>query len=67
VERATNVIEAARTGDALNGKSPPGVAGAALYLASDSGVTQREVARTAGVTKETIRVRLNALREAADG
>ncbi|MDY6776465.1 MAG: hypothetical protein SV253_10425 [Halobacteria archaeon] len=46
-----------------SGKSPTGFAGAALYLASDDQTTQREIAYVSGVTKETIRVRLNELRE----
>lgn len=40
------------------GVHPAGVAGAAIYLAADGGVTQRGIAEVAGVTKETIRVRV---------
>jgi transcription initiation factor TFIIIB Brf1 subunit/transcription initiation factor TFIIB len=44
------------------GKHPVGIAGAALYLAADAQVTQREIALAAGITTETIRVRLADLR-----
>lgn len=40
------------------GVHPVGIAGAAIYLAADGDVTQRTIAEIAGVTKETIRVRL---------
>lgn len=51
---------------AVDGTNPAGTAGAGVYLIGFENTTQREVARAAGVTKETIRVRLNTLREVAD-
>lgn len=50
-----------------NGKNPAGIAGAALYWIASDEVTQREVARAAGVTEETIRVRLDDLRVVLNG
>lgn len=52
------------TGDSIGGKNPVGFAGAALYLAADGLVTQREIANAAGVTEETLRVRLRDCRAA---
>jgi transcription initiation factor TFIIIB Brf1 subunit/transcription initiation factor TFIIB len=49
--------------DSISGKSPISYAAAALYLGSESGVTQREVAIASGVTTETVRVRLRDLED----
>ncbi|WP_435345075.1 hypothetical protein [Haloarchaeobius sp. HRN-SO-5] len=46
----------------VSGKSPVGFAGAALYLAAGGVVTQRTIAQTAGITGETLRVRLRDIR-----
>ena len=46
-----------------SGVNPVGIAAAAVYLAADNDVTQREVAEAAGITQETIRVRINDIRE----
>ncbi|WP_411967351.1 hypothetical protein [Haloferax sp. YSSS75] len=46
----------------FSGKSPVGVAGAGLYLAANGEVTQREVATVAGLTEETLRVRVRDIR-----
>lgn len=46
----------------LTGKHPLGIAGAVVYLAADGAVTQHSVATVAGVTGETIRVRVNDCR-----
>lgn len=59
---ARHLVECAESTGAVTGCSPPGIAAAALYLADDGDLTQREVARAAGVTTETIRVRLQDLR-----
>lgn len=59
---ARQLLELAESSGVTSGCSPPGFAGAALYLAVDGGVTQRATAAAAGVTMETIRVRLNDLR-----
>ncbi|WP_267642060.1 transcription initiation factor IIB family protein [Haloarchaeobius amylolyticus] len=46
----------------ISGKCPVGFAGAALYLASDGLVTQRQIAQTAAITGETLRVRVRDIR-----
>lgn len=48
----------------IGGKNPAAVAGAALYLAADGEITQREVARISGVTTETVRLRVKECRKA---
>lgn len=50
----------------IAGKHPAGIAGAAVYLAASGAVTQRQMASVAGVTKETIRVRVADLQEACE-
>ena len=47
----------------LGGKHPAAVAGAALYLSAEGDITQRAVAQVAGVTTETVRVRVKMCRE----
>lgn len=47
----------------MSGKSPISYAAASLYLASGREVTQREAAVVAGITTETVRVRLRELEE----
>jgi transcription initiation factor TFIIB len=47
----------------MSGKSPISYAAACLYLVSKKEVTQREVAVVAGITTETVRVRLRELEE----
>lgn len=47
----------------MSGKSPISYAAASLYLASEREVTQRKVAVVAGITTETVRVRLRELEE----
>ena len=49
-------------GSVLAGKDPVGFAGAVLYLVAGGDVTQREIARTAGITTETLRVRVRDCR-----
>lgn len=49
----------------LGGKHPGALAGAALYLAADGEITQRDVANIIAVTTETVRVRVKDCREAA--
>ncbi|WP_158413122.1 transcription initiation factor IIB family protein [Halorhabdus tiamatea] len=51
----------------LCGKHPGAFAGAALYLAAEGAITQREIATATGVTTETIRLRVKDCREAANG
>jgi len=50
----------------ISGKHPGAFAGAALYIAADGQVTQRDIAMESGVTTETIRLRVNECREAID-
>lgn len=65
-QQAIQVAERFQGTSEHSGNHPAGLAGAAVYFASDGGVTQREIARVAGVTKETIRVRLADLREVSE-
>jgi transcription initiation factor TFIIB len=60
---AVEVVEAADEAGLANGRSPTGLAGAALYVASGGAKTQRAVADAANVSKETIRVRIAELRK----
>lgn len=59
---AREIIHVASNAGLTTGKSPAGIAGAALYGAAQGLVSQREVAEVAGVSKETIRSRLKELR-----
>jgi len=61
--QAIKVIERFENQDERADMHPAGIAGAAVYFAADNPVTQRQIATVAGVTSETIRVRLNDLRE----
>jgi transcription initiation factor TFIIB len=64
IERqARTLIDAAHRAGVINGKSPTGVAGAALYVASAGERSQRDVAATVGISKETIRVRIKEFRQ----
>lgn len=64
VNKANELIEEARGRELTHGKSPTGVAAAALYVASRLGPsmrTQREIADVSGVTEVTIRNRYKEL------
>lgn len=61
-EAARGIVRTANEDGLTVGKSPVGVAGAALYGAAQGSISQREVAEVAGVSKETIRSRLKELR-----
>lgn len=63
-EKARQLLEVTEDAISVGGKNPVGVAGAALYLATDSTVTLRAIASAAGVSQETLRVRLLDCREA---
>ena len=64
IERqARTLVDAAHRAGVTNGKSPTGVAGAALYVASAGERSQRDVAATVGISKETIRVRIKEFRQ----
>jgi len=60
--RAATLLNVVEEEAQFGGKHPSSVAASALYLAADGSITQRELARAAGVTTETMRVRLNELR-----
>lgn len=65
--RATQLIEAFETLDQSQYSSmhPAGIAGAAVYVSAGDEVTQKDVATASGVSKETIRVRVNDLQGVA--
>lgn len=56
------LLTRARSEGLLAGRNPAGIAAAVLYIVSNQGYTQQQVADLAGVSPETIRVRLNELR-----
>lgn len=62
VSSARLILDKARDAELVNGRSPTGIAGAALYCSGTGERTQREVAKMAGVSKETIRVRIKEFR-----
>jgi len=62
---AMELLTAAENKELISGKSQPGVAAAAIYLASikcDDKVTQRSISEVTGVTEVTIRNRCKGLR-----
>lgn len=61
--KAEEILSSAHDAELVNGRSPTGLAGAAVYCASSREQTQRVVANAAGVSKETIRVRIAELRD----
>jgi transcription initiation factor TFIIB len=67
--RARELIEAARNDGILSGKSPVGLAAAAVYAAAllcNQKVTQSEVSEVADISEVTIRNRYKELLEAGD-
>ncbi|MFB6192496.1 MAG: transcription initiation factor IIB family protein, partial [Haloarculaceae archaeon] len=65
--RARQLIDAARDGGLLSGKSPVGLAAAAVYAAAlltNEKVTQSEVSEVANISEVTIRNRYKELLEA---
>lgn len=58
VEDAHEVLNVVTRNGQMTGKNPVSIAGAALYREGEDH-SQREIAQAAGVTKETIRKRLN--------
>jgi transcription initiation factor TFIIB len=67
VPEARKILESAHDQGLVSGRSPLGFAGAALYVVNEKDLTQREIADAAGVTGETIRVRVKELREVESG
>jgi transcription initiation factor TFIIB len=68
--RARELIEAARESGMLSGKSPVGLAAAAVYAAAllcNDKVTQSEVSEVADISEVTIRNRYHELLEAEEG
>ena len=63
IDEAREWLHLARKEGLTNERNPTGVAGAALYGASGGAQPQRTVAKVAGVSKETLRVRINEFRE----
>ena len=61
-DRSRDLLAACDGRFVTEGTAPVGVAGAVVYVAADGRTTQRAVADAAGVTQETIRVRLSDLR-----
>jgi len=57
-EQAQELLSELERAGVTSGRHPLGIAAAAVYRASDGVVTQRAVAAVAGVTEETVRVRL---------
>ncbi|WP_433628360.1 hypothetical protein [Halomicrococcus sp. NG-SE-24] len=62
IAETTTYIRRAREEGLTNGRNPAGIAGAALYGAAEGAESQRTVARVAGVSKETLRVRIKEFR-----
>jgi transcription initiation factor TFIIB len=64
---AIKLIQAAKTKNLTSGKSPKGVAAAAIYIVNkvnDVSLTQKEVSQACGVTEVTVRNRTNELTKA---
>ena len=63
VERAHELVQSARAEGLVAGRHPVGVASAAIYAVEGGERTQREIAEAAGISRETIRVRLQEFSE----
>ncbi|MCC6024344.1 MAG: transcription initiation factor IIB [Thaumarchaeota archaeon] len=70
VQEALRILEEAHKRGATIGKDPVGMAAAALYMACqerNQPVTQKDIARAAGVTEVTVRNRFKGLKEILEG
>lgn len=70
VQEALRLLNEAAAKGATVGKDPVGIAAAALYMACQEtlqNVTQKDIARAAGVTEVTVRNRFKGLKEALEG
>ncbi|MEM4545665.1 MAG: TFIIB-type zinc ribbon-containing protein [Nitrososphaerota archaeon] len=70
VQEAIKVLASASSKGATVGKDPVGMAAAALYMAcqeTDQNVTQKDIARAAGVTEVTVRNRFKGLKDVLEG
>ena len=63
VNQAKDIIQDADQSGLVDAKSPTGIAGAALFCSCGGQYSQRTVAQTAGVSEETIRLRIKEFRE----
>lgn len=63
-ERAITFVDELADQGRIAGKHPVGIASAAIYMAAGGVRTQRSIANSAGITEETIRVRVADCREA---
>jgi len=70
VQEALRILQEAAKRGATVGKDPVGIAAAALYMAcqeTTQNITQKDIARAAGVTEVTVRNRFKGLKEALEG
>ncbi len=70
IQEAHRILEEAAKKGATVGKDPVGIAAAALYMAcqeTTQNITQKDIARAAGVTEVTVRNRFKGLKEALEG
>ncbi|MEM3168296.1 MAG: hypothetical protein QXM91_03080, partial [Nitrososphaerota archaeon] len=70
VQEAIRLLKEAAKRGATIGKDPVGIAAAALYMACQEtmqNVTQKDIARAAGVTEVTVRNRFKGLKEVLEG
>jgi transcription initiation factor TFIIB len=63
VERAFKLVRSARDAKLTDGRNPVGVAAAAIYAVGGGERTQREIAEAGGISRETVRVRLQEFRQ----
>ncbi|HIQ29169.1 MAG TPA: transcription initiation factor IIB [Candidatus Caldiarchaeum subterraneum] len=70
VQEALRILEEAEKRGATVGKDPVGIAAAALYMAcqeTTQNLTQKDIARAAGVTEVTVRNRFKGLKDILEG
>ncbi|MCS7125462.1 MAG: transcription initiation factor IIB [Aigarchaeota archaeon] len=70
VQEALRILQEATKAGATVGKDPVGIAAAALYMAcqeTTQNITQKDIARAAGVTEVTVRNRFKGLKEILEG
>jgi len=70
VQEALHILSEASKRGATVGKDPVGIAAAALYMAwqeTTQNITQKDIARAAGVTEVTVRNRFKGLKEIMEG